>query len=279
MRAITQSVGSKIASARLTIREAARTHSHRSDDLSQAQKNRSSQIFTYPDAQQARRDGAEYSSTLARRVVARSIAVINVWAPSTQCHLGLAVVVASLHTKTRIKMLSTLDANMNVFLETKSDRFLHLAYLLSPDNGTKSILSAISSLRANSNASNQVAQLAGGWITRNDSDVRRGLSCDRNEIASLVDGKRTRVPSVGLGVFNYRQSTRRVNAVSRQRVLLRAIKLVVAIGSVEEVASNVDLGGLDGLPASCGLSGCKGRKRLGPVEGHASRTWVLDSPS
>lgn len=42
-------------------------------------------------------------------------------------------------------------------LETKADRFLHLAYLLSPNNGTQAIFSAISSLRANRNTSNQVA--------------------------------------------------------------------------------------------------------------------------
>jgi hypothetical protein len=133
------------------------------------------------------------------------------------------------------------------------------SYLLRPHNSAQSIFTTISTLRSNRKASKKASQ---------------------HQSASLVDGESPGVPRVGLGRLNEcDRASGSVDAVSCEGVLLRAESLVVADGSVEEVAGDAHLGGLGGLAAGRGcLARSEDGQSLGLAEGHAAAGRVLNGP-
>ena len=154
-------------------------------------------------------------------------------------------------------------------------------FLLSPDDRAQTILTTISALRSNGEASKKVSKLAGSRVTSDDGNISRSLTTDSHQSASLVDRESPRVPAVGLGRLDERdRASSGINAVSRERVLLRAEGLVVADGGVEEVASDAHLGGLGGLfLGRRSLAGSENGQGLGLAEGEAAVGGVPHSPS
>jgi hypothetical protein len=117
--------------------------------------------------------------------------------------------------------------------------------LLIPNNRTHPILASISSPRRQHQIRDQRSQRARLSIPLHDSNISRRLPGNRRISARLVEREATRVVSIRVGQLLEFQRAFGIDFEDGDGILFFAESGIVAVGGVEEVADDADLGRFD----------------------------------